>query len=130
MERLYGLYLISLTLNLKTNEGQVRYPVFNLNRGPDLYREFAKKFNRTFVNREEHQMRYKNFMKTLQEINFLNSQPGSVKVGPNKYADLTDIEKINYEVDQNKPAKMDEDLANIQDSYRVNVADVFRFDLK
>ncbi|CAH2106322.1 unnamed protein product [Euphydryas editha] len=99
--------------------------IYNLRDGPQLYRKYVEKFNKTFKGDEEYRDRYSNFMKTLRVINEINSQPGSEKVRPNKYADLSDFERSNIE----GTTKIDPELKIQMKGRKPSVDSLFIFDV-
>lgn len=80
--------LMNLILLLK---GQGFNPAYfnRLSDAPKLFKQFITKYNKTMKSEYEHQERFKNFVKTLKNINVVNARPNAEKVGPNQYADLS-----------------------------------------
>ncbi|KAJ8728207.1 hypothetical protein PYW08_016592 [Mythimna loreyi] len=71
--------------------------VFELKDAPAVYRQFAKRYNRTFKSEYDYNQRYTNFVQTLRYINSINSQGDTLqKVLPNQFADYSDNERVMY----------------------------------
>lgn len=112
------------------NQGQpqIRYPIFNEADGPHLYQNFIKAFNKTFRSAYDYRRRYQHFLHTLQKVNEINRQPGSVKMVPNFYADLDDQDK--EEILMTTP-KIDSELKKINKYDGIpKASDLFKFDMK
>lgn len=109
--------------------GQLKYPVFNVADGPHLYQNFIKAFHKTFRSSDEYRRRYQNFVHTLQKVNDINRQPGSMKMVPNFYADLD--EQDREEAMLMSTPKIDSELKKLNNYEGVpKAADLFRFDMK
>lgn len=110
------------------DRAQLRYPVFNVADGPHLYQNYIKAFQKTFKSAYEYRRRYQNFVRTLQKVNDINRQPGSMKMVPNFFADLD--EQDREEIAMTTP-KIDSDLKKLNNFEGVpKSADLFRFDMK
>lgn len=71
--------------------------VFQLKDAPELYKDFAKRYHRTFKSEYDYNQRYLNFVQTLRYINSINTQSDTQqKVLPNQYADYSDDERRAY----------------------------------
>lgn len=109
-------------------QAQMKYPVFNEADGPLIYQNYIKAFNKTFRSSHEYRRRYQHFLRTLQKVNEINKQPGSMKMVPNFYADLD--EQDREELMLSTP-KIDTDLKKINKFEGVpKASDMFRFDMK
>lgn len=108
---------------------QSKYPVFNLADGPHLYQNFIKAFHKSFRSADEYRRRYQNFARTLQKVNDINRQPGSMKMVPNFYADLD--EQDREETMLMTTPKIDSELKKLNNLEGIpKAADLFRFDMK
>lgn len=84
------LYLISF-VKLDNNF------VFKLKDAPQLYKDFTKRYHRTFASEYDYNQRYLNFIQTLRYINSINAQTFTQqKVLPNQFADYSDDERREY----------------------------------
>ncbi|KAH9633314.1 hypothetical protein HF086_004028 [Spodoptera exigua] len=71
--------------------------VFRLKDAPQLYKDFIKRYHRTFESEYDYNQRYMNFIQTLRYINSINAQTFTEqKVLPNQFADYSDDERRNY----------------------------------
>nr|XP_021191847.2 uncharacterized protein LOC110377323 [Helicoverpa armigera] len=71
--------------------------VFQLKDAPELYKDFIKRYHRTFDSEYDYNQRYMNFVQTLRYINSINAQSFTQqKVLPNQYADFSDEERRAY----------------------------------
>lgn len=111
---------------IKLSDEQSHYPIYNLQDAPRLYQEFLNKYKKD-VDDTNYKAKYKNFVNTLQEINRVNRQLGSVKVDLNKNADLSEMEKI--EIQEEGPSKrIDEELEIIEGRHgAARMTDFFDF---
>ncbi|CAK1547244.1 unnamed protein product [Leptosia nina] len=78
-----------------SKDGEEPTLIYNLRDGPQIYKKYVEKFNKTYSD-DEYYTRYHNFMNTLRQINYINSKKPQ-KVQPNKYADWSDDERRNVE---------------------------------
>lgn len=120
----FVILFVYFDINIILSDG-LQSLIYNLRDGPQLYRDYVEKFNKRFKGDEEYRERYSNFMKTLRVINEINSQPGSEKVRPNKYADLSDFERSNIE----GTTKIDDELKIQMKDRKPSVDSLFTFDL-
>uniref|UniRef100_A0A2H1X189 SFRICE_027567 n=1 Tax=Spodoptera frugiperda TaxID=7108 RepID=A0A2H1X189_SPOFR len=71
--------------------------VFKLKDAPQLYKDFTKRYHRTFTSEYDYNQRYLNFIQTLRYINSINAQTFTQqKVLPNQFADYSDDERRDY----------------------------------
>ncbi|CAH1645460.1 unnamed protein product [Spodoptera littoralis] len=71
--------------------------VFKLKDAPQLYKDFTKRYHRTFQSEYDYNQRYLNFIQTLRYINSINAQTFTQqKVLPNQFADYSDDERRDY----------------------------------
>lgn len=109
---------------LAMGEGFTSPHIYDLQNGQQLYEDFAAKYNRTFAGELDYQNRYSNFLRTLKNVNRINSIKGSVKVGINQYADFTATE---YEKTMNQPEKkVDPELALMLRNKEPDVLSLFK----
>lgn len=128
------IYCCVLILNLfdscnSQGRAQSKYPIFNLVDGPHYYQNYIKAFHKSFRSADEYHRRYQNFIRTLQKVNDINIQPGSMKMVPNFFADLD--EQDREESMMTSTPKIDAELKKIYRNDGIpKAADLFRFDMK
>ncbi|KAI5651724.1 cathepsin propeptide inhibitor domain (I29) domain-containing protein [Phthorimaea operculella] len=86
----HSFTMVTLQVQLQTVKPNV---AFNLADAPTLFENFIRSYQKKYQTPQEHQYRYSNFFKTLQEINKINEAKQSIIVAPNFYADFTKEEK-------------------------------------
>lgn len=67
--------------------------VYNIQDAPQLFEKFIKDFNKQYKDDEEYQRRYGNFVKTLKNINEVNSMKRSFVSDINSFADWDEAER-------------------------------------
>lgn len=108
---------------------QSKYPVFDVADGPHLYQNFIRAFHKSFKSSVEYRRRYQNFVRTLQKVNDINRQPGSMKMVPNYFADLD--EQDREEIMLMTTPKIDSELKQLGKLDGIpKASDLFRFDMK
>lgn len=108
---------------------QSKYPIFNEADGPHLYQNFIRAFHKSFKSADEYRRRYQNFLHTLQKVNNINRQPGSMKMVPNVFADLDEQDREEFML-MTTP-KIDSELKQLNRFEGVpKTSDLFRFDMK
>ncbi|KAI5651722.1 cathepsin propeptide inhibitor domain (I29) domain-containing protein [Phthorimaea operculella] len=67
--------------------------LYDLNQAQELFEQFIKQYNREYKDDEDKRIHYEAFVKNLEKINQLNSQPNQTATfGINKFADYTEDE--------------------------------------
>lgn len=85
--------------------------MFNLRNASSIYKDFIKRYNRTFKGYHDYYQRYINFVNTLRTINNINKQSSVMqKVLPNKFADWSDDERRNLLLRTTKKNRIDPEL--------------------
>lgn len=105
-------------------EGLMSPYVHDLQNGQKLYEDFIAKYNRTFTGELDYQNRYSNFMRTLKNVNRINSIQGSVKVGLNQFADFSATE-YKKTMDHTEK-KVDPELALMLNKRDPNLKSLFK----
>lgn len=101
--------------------------VFDLRDGPQLYKKYIEKFGKIIKGQEDYHNRYNNFINTLTIINQINSVPRSQRVRLNRYADLTDDQKIITTAGAEQTAKVDPELKLQMKEKVPKVESLFKF---
>lgn len=110
-------------------DGQAKFPIFQMQEAPFLFQKFMKRYDKKYNNEWDYQNRYLNFVNTLRKVNEINAEPGSVKVVPNKYADLSDQERSLLEEEQTTK-RIDSELAALSADRDPKVLDIIKYDLR
>lgn len=118
MDKFSISFIVLINLNFIVLHDVQRY--YNIRKAPEFYREYLIKYNKTYEP-QEYQKRFRNFVRTLETINRINSNPAAKIVGPNKFADFSEAEyneqttpKMDREL---KRTMEDDDIRNLDELF-------------
>lgn len=124
MHRFVAIFLIDVIFIVYLKVEAEKTPLFyDISHGQALYADYIKKYNKVFASREEYRTRYLNFLKTLKQVNEINARPVPLKVVPNKFADLSEADKMEA---LETTTKVDADLRLAMADNAPKVLDLFK----